>query len=71
MRFARREFTIGRDAPGVPRGRVGALTFVPLIIRDGPVRFARLCREMPHRWWPMGRHGKLCLRCSQHVSDPR
>lgn len=51
------------------------------IERSAPSRFARLCagvdrltaavvgiravRPQPHVWWPIGKHGRLCLRCSR------
>lgn len=33
-------------------------------------RHARLCRELPHRWWPLGHFGQLCLRCSLYQRAP-
>ena len=37
--------------------------------RAGPRRFARLCAATPHRWWPVGHFGSLCLRCSLYRRD--
>ena len=28
--------------------------------------WARLCRDMPHRWYPVGNTGQLCLLCSMY-----
>lgn len=33
-------------------------------------RHARLCATLPHRWWPLGHYGQLCLRCSLYRRDP-
>lgn len=37
--------------------------------RAAPRRYARLCAETPHRWWPVGHFGSLCLRCSCYLRD--
>lgn len=37
--------------------------------RAGPRRHARLCADTPHRWWPLGHFGQLCLRCSLYRRD--
>lgn len=31
-------------------------------------RFALLCRDLPHRPWPMA-HGALCLRCGLALTE--
>lgn len=28
-------------------------------------------KPQPHVWWPVGRRGQLCLRCSAYERDPR
>lgn len=56
----------GADTPSARVGRLSGLTALTIIVRDAPVRWARLCREMPHRWYPVGNAAQLCLRCSQY-----
>ena len=38
--------------------------------RVAVLRNARLCHTLPHRWWPLGKYGQLCLRCSLYRRDP-
>lgn len=55
----------GADTPSTRIGRLSGLTALTVIVRDAPVRWARLCRDMPHRWWSMP-SGQVCLRCSRY-----
>jgi len=56
----------GADTPSTRVGRLSGLTALTIIVREAPTRWARLCRDMPHRWCPVGNAGQLCLRCSQY-----
>lgn len=59
-----------RDADARPRGPLPAPPDPGPPHRRAHGRHARLCAGWPHRWWPLGRYGQLCLRCSLYRRDP-
>ncbi len=50
-------------------GHMKAVEPIPAAQRHGPIRWRLLCAHQPHHWWPVGRYGQLCLRCSLYLRD--
>ena len=57
-------------APWEPMDHRGRRSEVPAasLVRAAPERYRHLCAGIgqPHRWWPIGRGGSLCLTCSRY-----
>lgn len=70
FQVGRRRFHVVAAAPASTHNTQKVVPPVRPEHRVAPRRHARLCAGWPHRWWPLGKYGQLCLRCSFYRRDP-